>query len=108
MALYEHLDELDEQHFFEGCKARVHLAWWVLLALFVVLLILAPLSFSIFSVVIGLVAGGGGLAFTLDEKRAKPDEFERLVQENKKLKKELKEIKSSRPYRFKKAFGHKN
>lgn len=105
MAIYEQLEKLDDGYFFEGCKARVRLARWLMVFLFIVLVVLAPVSFGVLSLLVGM--SGTGLAFELDEARAKPDPYERLLAENKKLKEQIKNLKNPRIRNVTRAFGRK-
>jgi len=105
MPLYENLDILKNQEFLEECRARIQPFKWLFLFLVLILLILLPIGFGFLSLLVGM--GGAGLTFELDETRDKPDAFERLVQENEKLKEELDELKKSRLFKVRKAFSHK-
>lgn len=105
MPLYENLDNLKEREFFEECKARVQPFKWLLLFLILIFLVLMPIGFGFLSLLVGM--GGSGLAFELDEKLAKPDAYERLVAENKQLRKDLKELRTKRIRNVKEHFKKK-
>ena len=105
MPLYEQLENLDDGYFLEECKARASIGKWFIVFLFMVVLILAPLKFGVLTILMGMA--GSGLAFELDESKAKPDAFERLQRENQKLKEDLRGLKAKRVQRFKRTFGKK-